>query len=173
MPPIIQASLMPDTASASFVAVGTPVPSTDLFAHVAPNPSLLLGLALIPVAAPAIYPVVSTDGGNAWRVDGPQFYIEAADGPNATSSIGALGSDGAYAWGDGGNVIKLTTDGGTHWWEASWDNSLKELNVENGAMRVVELGSELADGLCEDFLYTSTDLGYTWHLDNRLPDMEC
>lgn len=164
---------MPDTASASYVPVGAPVPSTDVFATVAPSPTLLMGLAQIPLAPPAIYPVISTDRGNSWRVDGPQFYIEAADGAATTSSIGALGPDGAYAWGDGGNGVKTTTDGGMQWWETWWANSVKEVSVENGTLSVAVLGSQLANGLCEDFLYTSTDVGHTWNLDKRLPDIEC
>src|SRR5579863_6423917 len=111
----LEATLMPDSASADFVPTGTAVPGGDVITTVASNQTVF-GLAQLPLVPPATYPVISTDGGKSWHVDGPLFHIDAADGPGTTSSIGALGSDGAYAWGEGGNVVKVTTDGGMQWW---------------------------------------------------------
>jgi len=169
----LEATLMPDTASADFVPTGTAVPVADVFNTVASNGTVLFGLVQLPLTPPATYPVISTDGGESWHVNGPLFHIDAADGPGATSSMGALGSDGAYAWGEGGNVVKVTTDGGMQWWATGFTNGVADVSLSGETLRAVALGNPSSNGLCEDFLYISSDAGRSWSLEGRLPDITC
>jgi hypothetical protein len=63
----------------------------------------------------AQYPALSTDGGRSWRLDGPQLHIDAADGAEAVSFVGAAGPRTFFAYGS--SVVDVTTDGGRSWWE--------------------------------------------------------
>jgi hypothetical protein len=63
----------------------------------------------------AQYPVVSTDGGRQWRIDGPQVHVDAADGPEAVQFVGITGPRTYFVYGS--SVVDVTTDGGRVWWE--------------------------------------------------------
>jgi hypothetical protein len=173
MAPTLHATLMPETVSVDFVPTGTVVPRTDVFATASASQMVLFGLAELPLVPGATYPVISTDSGGSWRVDGPRFHINAADGPDQTGSIGVLGPDGAYAWGEGGNVVKVTTDGGMQWWETGFSYGVKSVNLTDKTLSVIALGNQTSNGLCEDFRYVSNDAGRTWSLEGRLPDITC
>jgi hypothetical protein len=69
------------------------------------------------------YPVVTTDGGLTWQIDGPFFYISAADGPAFVEQIGSAPPDTVYVWGEAGHVV-VSTDGGAHWWSSQFDGVL-------------------------------------------------
>ena len=109
-----------------------------------------------------------------WRIDGPRFYVAAADGPDVTSSVGALGPDGAFFWGEGGDVVKITTDGGLRWSATGFGDGVYSVRAAHGTLRTVALGNQVkggAGGAFGAFLYISTDAGRTWKLHGVLPDV--
>jgi hypothetical protein len=63
----------------------------------------------------AQYPARSTDGGHTWRIDGPQFHVDAADGPEGVGYVGLAGPRTLFAYGS--SVVDASTDGGRTWWE--------------------------------------------------------
>lgn len=95
------------------VAPGTPVSSSELFTNrVFANAAD--GFALANVGS-AQYPVRSTDGGQSWRIDGPQVHIDAADGAEGVGFVGVAGPRTFFAYGS--SVVDVTSDGGRTWWE--------------------------------------------------------
>jgi hypothetical protein len=106
-----------------------------------------------------VYPAISTDSGKQWRIDGPVFYYaNATDGAGATTSLGAGAPDFAYAWGENGNFVKVTADGGGQWWETSFGYGVKSVKMTHGALSARAYGSK---GLTT-FVYASVDHGRTW-----------
>lgn len=63
----------------------------------------------------AQYPVLSTDGGRVWRIDGPPLHVDAADGAEGVGSVGITAPRTFFAYGS--SVVDVTTDGGPTWWE--------------------------------------------------------
>lgn len=63
----------------------------------------------------AQYPVLSTDGGRIWRIDGPQLHVDAADGAEGVGYVGVGGPRTLFAYGS--SVVDVTTDRGRSWWE--------------------------------------------------------
>lgn len=63
----------------------------------------------------AQYPAVTSDGGQTWRIDGPQLHVDAADGPEAVNAVGIVGPHTYFAYGS--SVVDVTTDAGRTWWE--------------------------------------------------------
>lgn len=63
----------------------------------------------------AQYPVLSTDGGRIWRIDGPQLHVDAADGAEGVGYVGVDGPRTFFAYGS--SVVDVTTDRGRSWWE--------------------------------------------------------
>lgn len=63
----------------------------------------------------AQYPVLSTDGGRVWRIDGPPLHVDAADGAEGVGSVGIAGARTFFAFGS--SVVDVTTDRGRTWWE--------------------------------------------------------
>ncbi|HET6915949.1 MAG TPA: hypothetical protein VFH56_07640 [Acidimicrobiales bacterium] len=100
------------------------------------------------------YPAISYDGGRRWAIDGPIFYIAAADGVSAVNTIAALSPTTAYAWGSG-NFIRWTTNGGRQWWGAFFSNSLEKVSF--GDATIYPAGPAGPT-------YTSNDGGRTWTL---------
>jgi hypothetical protein len=47
----------------------------------------------------ATYPARTLDGGRVWRIDGPQFHIDAADAPQAVGYVGVGGPRTFFAYG--------------------------------------------------------------------------
>ena len=156
---------------ADYQAVGVLVPKTDIVATAADSPRLHFGLAVYRGFQGATYPAISTDGGAIWRIDGPRFYVAAAQAANATSNVGALGTSGAYFWGQGGNFVKITTDEGTHWWITGFAAGVFKVSVTHGTLRTIALGNQLQDGDFQAFLYVSTNSGSTWSFHSQLPNV--
>jgi hypothetical protein len=67
----------------------------------------------------AQYPAVTVDGGRSWRIAGPQFHVDAADGPEAVGYVGMESARTLYAYGS--SVVDVTTNGGRTWWETFLD----------------------------------------------------
>jgi hypothetical protein len=95
------------------VAPGTRVGSSALFGNrVFANAGD--GFALADVGS-AQYPARSTDGGQSWRIDGPQLHVDAADAPEAVGYVGVAGARTFFAYGS--SVVDVTANGGHTWWE--------------------------------------------------------
>jgi hypothetical protein len=89
-----------DSAVPDLQPAGTLVPTGDVTPTVSDSSHLRFGLAFLPTLGQT-YPAISTDGGMTWRLDGPLFHVNAADGAAVVSSVGTLGLKGAYFWGQG------------------------------------------------------------------------
>jgi hypothetical protein len=63
----------------------------------------------------AQYPVLSTDGGRVWRIDGPLLHVDAADGAEAVAWVGIADRRTLFAYGS--SVVDVTTDRGRTWWQ--------------------------------------------------------
>jgi hypothetical protein len=150
---------------------GVLVPEADIVAAAANGDGILFGLTLYRDLMEATYPAISTDGGTSWRIDGPLFWVAAADAPNVTSNVGALGSQGAYYWGQGGNFVRVTTDEGHHWSLASFDAGVYKVSASHGILRTVALGNQVSCTDFQAFLYVSTNSGRTWNLHGQLRDV--
>jgi hypothetical protein len=72
------------------------------------------GFALARVPNGELYPAETLDGGRNWRIDGPVFYVPAAQGPSVVAWVGAEPPLTYFAYGLG-SVVNVTTDGGKHW----------------------------------------------------------
>ena len=129
---------------------------------------VLFGLAVYRDFMGATYPAISTDGGAIWRIDGPRFYVAAAQAANVTSDVGALGPHGAYFWGPGGNSVKVTTDEGIHWWITGFTAGVYKVSTTRGTLRTVAFGNQVQDGAFQAFLFVSTNSGRTWNLHGQL-----
>jgi hypothetical protein len=64
----------------------------------------------------AQYPVRSLDGGKTWRIIGPQFHIDAADGAEGVGYVGVAGRRTLFAYGS--SAVDVTTNAGRTWREA-------------------------------------------------------
>jgi hypothetical protein len=96
------------------VSSGTGVSDAGLFTdRVFANPSD--GFALVNDGS-AQYPARSRDGGRSWQIDGPQFHVDAADGPEGVGYVGVVGPRTFFAYGS--SVVDISTDAGRRGWEA-------------------------------------------------------
>ena len=162
---------MPEVSVPDLQPVGATVPAVDITVTAVVSLTLSFGLAVFPSLASATYPAISTDSGANWRIAGPEFYVAAAQGANVTSEIGALPPNGSYAWGQGGNAVKVTTDRGDHWWGTGFAFGVYRVSASDGTLDVVALGPQSEDGSFAAYLYVSTDSGHTWHLHGQLPNV--
>jgi hypothetical protein len=161
MPGIIKASVAGSgpAPGLTYVAPGTPVSAADIGTRTAGTGQVIYGLADQGAYLGSVWPVISSDAGRHWRIDGPLFFYAAADGPAATDSIGAHGAGMAWAWGHGGNFVKVTTDGGRHWWFADFPTGVVNVSWQAGHLTAVAFwtGPRV-------FRYISPDNGRTWRL---------
>lgn len=106
------------------VPAGTVVPSRDLDTRSFLDRLHGYALAFIDNGQ---YPARTVNGGKTWRVDGPVFHMNAAQGGGGVGQMGVpsheagVASDNtAYAWGGAtpDRVVVVTTDGGKRWWGA-------------------------------------------------------
>lgn len=156
------------------LAVGTVVPASEIKLTAMDSTQLHFGLANIGpgVSPPSTYPAISTDGGATWKIDGPEFWVAAADGPEVVSSGGALGSEGAYFWGQGGNVVHVTTDEGLEWWTSGFPAGVDKVSASHGILHTVALGGQVDSASFQAFLYQSKDFGRVWTFVRKLPDVK-
>lgn len=152
-------------------SVGAPVPRSDVTTTVSENGSVKFGLATFP-SSTQTYPVISTDSGASWKIDGPLFHVDAAQGASVVASIGALRPHGAYFWGRGGNVIWITRGSGAHWLTAAFAGGVERVSETKGILAAVALGDQVNHGTAvQRFLYESTDSATTWKLRRRLANL--
>ena len=151
--------------------VGSPAPRSDVTATVSSGRDLQFGLATFP-SSPQTYPAISTDGGSTWKIDGPLFHVDAAQGAAVVESTGALRPAGAYFWGRGGNVIWMTYASDAHWSLIAFGAGVDQLNSTRGTLEAVVFGNQVDHATAtQRFLYTSTDSGKTWKLRRRLANL--
>ena len=120
----------------------------------------------------AQYPAATTDGGLTWRTDGPALHVDAAQGPLAVTEIGALNRRTIFAYGGGGNVVDVTTDGGRHWRRALWGDGTPMAVVSNFKGQLVAFVDLFGSGSSANgptWQYVSRDGGRTLalHDDGR------
>ena len=160
-----------ETPSPGYLPVDISVPKADITVACPASGTLFFGLAFFSHRGGSTYPAISTDGGKDWRVDGPVFHQNAAQGALAVGSIGILGPESAYFWGAGGNAVRVTTDGGLHWQQTWFGAGAKIVSFDRGTMYAVAFGNEVDGGsTVERFLYASTDSGEMWQLRGQLPN---
>ena len=152
-------------------AVGTVVPTSDVVMTAADAGQTRFGLATYWSAGGASYPTISANAGRTWRIDGPLFHIDAAQGASLVTNVDSYDGDGAYYWGRGGNVVWVTTDGGRHWCLTGFAYGVDGVTASHGALRTVALGRQVKGGRVESFLYESDDSGHTWEFRGRLRDL--
>ncbi len=171
--PTLSAIPLPPSPSSTpdLQPVGRVVPKSDIRATAADSRRVLFGVAVYRSLMSATYPAISTDGGATWRIAGPRFYVAAAQAPSGTSRVGSLGSRGAYFWGPGANFVKVTVDGGRHWWVTGFAAGVSSVAVTHRTLRTVALGNEVGHGVFQAFLYVSTNSGRTWRLLGELPNV--
>ncbi|MDQ6779065.1 MAG: hypothetical protein M3256_25250 [Actinomycetota bacterium] len=126
MPPSVAAMRISTSQSGGRVPLGTVVQPAAFKIHALPPHSTTRvfadsrhGYALAFITS-GTYPATTIDGGKTWRVDGPAFHIDAAQGGLGVGEMGVASDRIAFAWGGVApdSVIDLTTDGGKHWWRA-------------------------------------------------------
>lgn len=152
--------------------VGVLVPKANIVATAASTNRVVFGIAVYQDLRDATYPVISRDGGAVWSIDGPPFYVAAAQAASVTSSVGAVGPHGAYFWGRPGSFVKITTDEGDHWWIADFPDGVYRVSGTRRTLRAVALGNEVRGGAFQAYLYVSNDSGKTWHFHGQLRNVK-
>jgi hypothetical protein len=114
----------------------------------------------------AQYPAITRDGGRSWRIDGPQLHIDAADGPEAVSYVGAASARTLYAYGS--SVVDVTTDGGRTWWETFPEGLVMAVVPGRGHDLAAYVQQSTAHGQSRTWQYVSSDGGRQWRLDSAL-----
>jgi hypothetical protein len=155
--------LVPSQVSPAYemLTPGTVVPSQDLFQvtqsqgqEVFVSPQKGYGLAFVQSQT---YPVTTADGGISWRVDGPIFYVAAADADAYVDQISAPSPQTVLVWGpDSANTVDVTTDGGDRWRSADLGPGVLGM----GETITGKLWAVVADPSARFFL--STNGGRTW-----------
>lgn len=166
----LRAIPLPPTPSSlsGFQSPGTSVPKSNIETSAPDGNGLLFGLAVYDQFNEVTYPAISTDRGATWQIDGPFFWVAAADGAGETHNIGALGGSGAYFWGQGGNVVKVTTDKGLHWWATGFAGGVDKVSASKGILHTIALGDQASCSTFEAFSYVSKNSGHTWTLQGRV-----
>jgi hypothetical protein len=167
IPTSIRAELLPDRSPAVYemLAQGTAVPASEVFQETLKAGELgssvdgdAYGLAFVQSQT---YPVITTNGGKSWTVDGPIFYIAAADAPAVVDQIANVLPNTVFVWGEAGHVV-VSTDGGEHWWSSNFNGALSmgQSWPGNGLFVVMSINPSVT--------YTSSDGGRTWSLDKSV-----
>jgi hypothetical protein len=149
------------------VARGTAVNSSGVFTErVFANARVGFALANDDSAQ---YPVLSTDGGRKWRIDGPQVHIDAADGPEAVGFVGLASTRDFVAYGS--SAVDVTTDQGRTWWETLMGELVTAVVWQgNGLVAYVQNSVSNAHPLnpAVTLQYVSRDGGRHWNLSRSL-----
>jgi len=145
------------------VAPGTKVRDSALLGtRVFANASA--GFALAGVGQ-AQYPARTTDGGQTWRIDGPQFHVNAADAPEAVTAVGVAGPRRLFAYGS--QVVDATTDAGRTWWEAFFQDLVVAV-VPGSGHRLVAYVQQASGAHAVTSQYVSRDGGRHWRLSTAI-----
>ena len=152
-------------ARAHAAPVGSTVPARAIIGQRV-FPSASEGFALAGVGQ-AQYPALTTDGGRTWRIDGPQFHIDAADAPEAVSSVGSASGRTLFAYGS--SAVDVTSDRGTTWWETLLPGLVVAVvpNAQGHLVAYVQQSTSSTHG-AQTFQYVSRDGGRHWALSRAL-----
>jgi hypothetical protein len=123
------------------------------------------GFALVQTGQ-AQYPAATVNGGKTWKTDGPALHLNAAQAPLAVVDIGVAGPKTIFAWGTG-QVIDTTSDGGAHWYRATFFG-LPVAVVRNPQGHLVAFVDGETGGSASPLQYVSKNGGKTWRLDNTI-----
>jgi hypothetical protein len=123
------------------------------------------GFALVDTGQ-AQYPTVTVNGGKTWKTNGPALHLNAAQAPLAVIYIGAAGPKTIFAWGTG-QVIDTTSDGGQHWYRATFFG-LPVAVVRNPQGHLVAFVDGETNASNSSLQYVSKNGGKTWRLDNTI-----
>jgi hypothetical protein len=166
------AAAPPQTITASRItrpngtlAPGTSVRASSLGQRVFPNASR--GFALADVGG-AQYPALSVNGGRTWKTNGPALHLNAAQAPLVVVDVGATNAHTFFAFG-GGQVVDVTSDGGTTWWRASLgDVVLAVVPRISGGLVAIAQNATGSGSNAATVVYVSTDGGRHWKLNQKL-----
>lgn len=158
VPSELHAIPLKETSGPGTTRPGTPVKPGKILVRVAATRMTWFALADL---NGSVYPAISTDGDNKWRVDGPCFFTSGAGGAAVTSTIGAGGAEFAFAWGQFGNYVKTTSDAGERWWETDFSYGVDKIMVVKNTLTVRAFGPHERSH-CTFVDYVSSDQGYTW-----------
>jgi hypothetical protein len=122
------------------------------------------GFALVNTGE-AQYPATTVNGGKTWKTDGPALHLNAAQAPLSVVDIGAAGPKTIFAWGTG-QVIDTTSDGGAHWYRATFFG-LPVAVVKNPQGHLVAFVDGETNGN-SSLQYVSKNGGKTWRLDTTI-----
>jgi hypothetical protein len=107
----------------------------------------------------AVYPVQTGDGGLRWRTDGPALFLPTADAPDAVDTVTAATKTLQYAYGGGGQVVDVTSNGGSTWRRAIFNGVV--LGVSPG-IATNELVAFVNNGSGATWQYVTRNGGQTW-----------
>jgi hypothetical protein len=153
------------------VVPGTTVRETGLFTdRVFANAST--GFALGNDGS-AQYPVRTSDAGRDWRIDGPQFHIDAADGAEGVGYVGLSGPRTYFAYGS--SVVDVTSDGGRTWWVTYLGELVVAVVPGAGNRLVAYVQQQRSDNnirSASTWQYVSSDGGRHWRYTTALGALE-
>jgi hypothetical protein len=121
------------------------------------------GFALADVRS-AQYPARTTNGGRTWRIDGPQFHVDAADAPEGVGAVGIAGPHTFFAYGS--SVADVSTDGGRTWWEAFLGDLV--VAVVRGPRGLVAYVQHTTGDRAVTWQYVSGDGGRHWRYSTAI-----
>jgi hypothetical protein len=122
------------------------------------------GFALAGVGE-AQYPAHTADGGRTWRIDGPQFHVNAADAPEAVTAVGVAGPRTFFAYGS--QAVDVSTDGGSTWWE-TFLGDLVVAVVPGSGHRLVGYVQSASGNAAVTWQYVSRDGGRHWRYSTAI-----
>jgi hypothetical protein len=149
------------------VAPGTRLRPSQLFGdRVFANPRDGFALADLREAQ---YPARTTDGGRTWSIDGPQLHVDAADAPEAVTSVGVASARTLFAFGS--SVVDVTTNGGRTWWETFLGELVMSVVPGPGNELIAYVQQSVNNGVnspAVTWQYVSRDGGRRWMYSRAL-----
>lgn len=143
---------------------GSLVPA-DAVSESASSGRTMFGLADCGPFLGTSYPAISHDGGQSWRVSGPELWRAAAQGGAAVEYIAASGAVVAL-W---GSSIVTSPDGGRTWWRAYLGQGARTVLARDRTLTALAQGDPVPGqpGLMQTARYRSSDGGLSWRLLGR------
>ena len=149
------------------------VKSSALGVRVFANASAGFALANIGGGNGGTYPAASRNGGKSWQIDGPPFWVPAADAPAVVTQVGVANSKTFFAWGgpgSGGEVVDVTSDAGAHWYGAALAGAELEAVVAGPKGELIAFTQTLpgSSSKAVTWVYVTADGGRHWQFSTSL-----